>query len=96
MNFSGTWSNLFKHCISLKFLLKEGKVKVALRKALLIAICVERYKTITLERSCWLISCKFQINFSTWNNLTGHCNFAELLLIISYVQSALLILFLHS
>ena len=67
-----------------------------MRKVLLIATCVNRFKAITLESCCWSISYKFQVNSSTSNNLPKHHTFTGLLIIIGYVQSALLILFFHN
>ena len=50
--FASTWNNLLKHCISVDFLLVEGYVQGALRKNLCIAPFVERFKAVTLGRSC--------------------------------------------
>ena len=52
MIFASTWNNLFKHCIFVHFLLKEGYVQGALRKELCITPFVERFKVATLGRSC--------------------------------------------
>ena len=52
MNFPSTWNKLFKHCISVDFLLMEVYVQGALRKELRIAPFVERFKATTLGRSC--------------------------------------------
>ena len=52
MNFASTWNKLFKHCISVDFLLMEVYVQGALRKELRIAAFVEHFKTTTLGRSC--------------------------------------------
>ena len=52
MKFASTWNKLFKHCISVEFLLVEGYLKGALRKELRIAPFVERFKTATLGMSC--------------------------------------------
>ena len=51
MNFANTWNKLFKHGISVDFLLMEVDVQRALRKELHIAPLVERFKTGTLGRS---------------------------------------------
>ena len=48
MTFASTRIKLFKHCISVEFLLVEGYVQGALRKELCI---VERFKTAILGRS---------------------------------------------
>ena len=37
MNFASTWTKLFKHCISVEFLLMGGYLQGALRKELRIA-----------------------------------------------------------
>ena len=50
-NFPYYLNNLLKHCISTKFLLMESYVQGDLRKELLIALSVERFKTTTLGRS---------------------------------------------
>ena len=50
--FASTWNNLLKHCISVDFLLVEGYVQGALRKNLCISPFVERFKAVTLGRSC--------------------------------------------
>ena len=78
-----TQRNLLKHCISLEFLLLEGQVQVALRKALLIATGVEDFKTIYLGK-LFLGNCSV-----TWNSLPKYCISADSLLIISYVHRAL-------
>ena len=52
MSFDSTWNKLFKHGISVDFLLMEVYVQGALRKELHIATFVERFKTATLGRSC--------------------------------------------
>ena len=51
MNFASARNNLLKYCISANFLLIEGYVQGALRKELLIAPSVERFKTASLGRS---------------------------------------------
>ena len=51
MNFSSTLNKLFKHCISVDFLLMEVYVQGALRNELHIAPFIERFKTATLGRS---------------------------------------------
>ena len=51
MTFSSTRIKIFKHCISVEFLLVEGYVQGALRKELCIAPFVERFKTAILGRS---------------------------------------------
>ena len=51
MNFASAWNKLFKHCISVEFLLMEGYVQGALRKELFIVPFIERFKTSNLGRS---------------------------------------------
>ena len=49
-NFASTWSNLLKHCISVKFLLKESLVPGALRRKLSIAPFVVSINTEALGK----------------------------------------------
>ena len=49
-DFAGTWSNLLKHFISVKFLLIEGYVQGALRKEVFIAPFIGRFNTPTLGK----------------------------------------------
>ena len=51
MNFASTWIKLFKHCISVEFLLVEGYLQGALQKELHIASLVECFNIATLGRS---------------------------------------------
>ena len=55
MNFASPWNKLLKRCISVEFLLVKGYVQGALRKELLLAPFVERFKTATLGKSYWYI-----------------------------------------
>ena len=75
MNFASTWIKLFKHWISVEFLLVQGYLYGPLRKDLLMASSIERFKTATLGRSYWCILpvlgtiCKniaFLLNFCWW------------------------------
>ena len=51
MNFASTWNKLFKHCISVEFLLVGGYVQGALRKEMFIASFIVRFKNAALARS---------------------------------------------
>ena len=51
MNFISTYSKLFKHFISVPFLLIEGYEQGAPRKELTIVPFVEKFKTATLGKS---------------------------------------------
>ena len=51
MNFASPWNKLLKRCISVDFLLVKCYVQGALRKELLLAPFVERFKTATLGKS---------------------------------------------
>ena len=47
------YSKLLKHLIFTRFLLIEGSEQGALRKELIVAPLVERFKTVTLGKSEW-------------------------------------------
>ena len=51
MNFAGTWNKLFRHCISVEFLLVEGYVQGAVRKEMFIASFIVSFKNATLATS---------------------------------------------
>ena len=51
MNFVSTWNKLFRHCISVEFLLVEGYVQGAVRKEMFIASFTVSFKNATLARS---------------------------------------------
>ena len=51
VNFISTYSKLLKHFIFARFLLIEGCEQGALRKELIVAPFVDRFKTVTLGKS---------------------------------------------
>ena len=69
------WNNFFKYCISAEFLLMQGYVQGTLRKELLIAPFVERFKTATLRKVSVVTF------ISTSNKIPKHCIFAKFFLI---------------
>ena len=50
MSFASTWNKLFRHCISVEFLLVEGHVQGAVRKEMFIASFIVSFKNATLAR----------------------------------------------
>ena len=53
INFISTYSKLLKHFIYARFLLIEGYEQGALRKELIVAPFVERFKAGTLRKPSW-------------------------------------------